>query len=558
MGQIQENSTMDFSEIQGNVIRNYRSNYAAYCFFNILTADGGRAWLQSMLFGVTYSKWPKKNGAFQRPPATLNIALSSSGLSALGVSKEDLESFPKEFREGMLARAVEILGDEPDPKSIKPQNGDKSKKLYKPKNWLPGFKSENPEEKIHALVIITAKQKKEFDEKLGRVQSDTAKYKGVVELKDIGVLGEALTGKREGDEHFGYKDGISQPFIEGTEEIFQDLPKKKRPPFPGQGTPVDVETWKAGDKKNPNKGELNNTDEFYKGDKTYWKHIKPGEIILGYQDEIGQTAQSPSNPALRNNGTYLVFRKLYQDVPAFRSFLQEKAYDIWKSKVKKYQRLLAAKLMGRWESGCPLILSPEKDNKNFNFEVPEKNNDFLYSQDKNGEVCPLGSHIRRTNPRDFLKDVPENWIKAKENRLHLNRHRIIRRGMPYGEPLPEGKTEEENENIPQSMRDTRGLVFVAFNANIGRQFEFIQQNWVNKGEFLGVDKNNRDPFIGMKHDGKATFSVQGEKVKFPFATNLQSFVIEKGGEYFFYPSRTALHGLADGKFSKNNNFPITT
>lgn len=546
MGQTQENSTMDFSEIQGNVIRNYRSNYAAYIFFNIQNEEGGRNWLEVLLSGVTFSKWPMKNGKFEKPSATLNIAFSSSGLSALGVSKKSLESFPKEFREGMLARAVEILGDEPDPESVKPQNADKSKKLYKPKNWLPGFKSEKAEEEIHALVIITAAQREKLDEHLGSFQTLTACCKGVEELKNIGVLGKALTGKREGDEHFGYKDGISQPFIEGTEEIFQDRPDKKRPPFPGQGTPV-TQSW-----------DPPLTDKQRKsGENGVWKHVKPGEFILGYLDELGHFPQSPTPPELGKNGTYLVFRKLYQDVPAFRNFLKEKAQQVWKSQAKKYQELLAAKIMGRWRSGCPLILSPEKDDKKYDIEVPHTNNDFLFAEDENGEICPLGAHIRRTNPRDSLKNVPDNWQEENKNKLHLNRHRIIRRGMPYGEPLPEGKTEDKC-NVPGSMIDTRGLVFVAFNANIGRQFEFVQQNWVNNGEFLGVDKNNRDPFIGMKHDGKATFSVQGEKVKFPFVTNLQSFVIEKGGEYFFYPSRTALHGLAEGKFSKNNNFPITS
>lgn len=508
----------NLSEIQGNVIRGYRPSFAKYLFFHIHDPAKGKAWLQAILSKVkiTYSQhW----GTGTKPLYTVNIAFSHSGLEALGLPPHVLTSFPEEFQEGMLDRAVKNLGDEPDgkPKDKKP-----------PKNWEPGFKKTKTK-KIHALVIITAREKANWDDgikKLKNLMKDGGFHPKVELLKDLSIDGNSLPEQKE---HFGFADGISQPFMEGTDALFKDLPKSKRLPFPGQGTPIIRNTWnqlKQG--------------EYVDGKDTTWKHLKPGEFILGYEDEFGEVALSPKHYDLRKNGTYLVFRKLEQDVKAFRDFLKKTSGKIWNKTNAETENLLAAKLMGRWESGCPLELSDKKDDPTFDYKNPKENNDFLYSNDKDGLKCPLGAHIRRTNPRDQLLKLEKDWMQPGKNLYHLNRHRIIRRGLTYGEPYAERSHEK------------RGLVFMAFNASISRQFEFLQEAWVNNGEFLGLDKTDRDPVIGKTHDTKTKLTVPG--ADFPFVNSLQRFVTERGGEYFFYPGRTALQKLATGDFQKPPSF----
>ncbi len=124
---------------------------------------------------------------------------------------------------------------------------------------------------------------------------------------------------------------------------------------------------------------------------------------------------------------------------------------------------------------------------------------------------------------------------------HLNRHRIIRRGLPYGEEYRGGRSD----------RGDRGVIFMAFNSSIGRQFEFLQSQWINSGEFLGLDKTDRDPFMGKRDDEIAKFTVPGAEN--PFAFDLQRFVTERGGEYFFYPSLTALQKISEGEFGTDSS-----
>ena len=180
--------------------------------------------------------------------------------------------------------------------------------------------------------------------------------------------------------------------------------------------------------------------------------------------------------------------------------------------------------MGRWQSGCPLVKSSDKDDEEIagNSEV---NNDFVYANDVNGEKCPLGSHIRRNNPRDSLSLGPNN------------RHRIMRRGITYGPPLPSDVESDQHD---------RGVIFMAINASISRQFEFLQQQWVNKGEFLGLDKQEKDPIIGSNNE-KGKFTIPGAPV--PFTYQLQDFVTTRGGDYFFLPGIKALKSLATVKFA---------
>ncbi|MGH7000797.1 MAG: Dyp-type peroxidase [Stellaceae bacterium] len=243
--------------------------------------------------------------------------------------------------------------------------------------------------------------------------------------------------------------------------------------------------------------------------------LKAGEFVLGYRDEIGGI-QMPQPEVLGRNGTYAVFRKLHQRVAVFRQYLNVNCAG------PEDEELIAAKMMGRWRSGAPLALCPFHDDPELGAD-PRRNNDFLYEQDDPaGFKTPGGSHIRRTNPRDASI--------AGVARIH----RMIRRGAVYGPPLPEGVLEDDGVD--------RGLMFAFVGAHLGRQFEFVQSEWINDGVFFGAG-DATDPIVGS-YDGETSFTVPRRPVRRRLL-GLRPFVVTRGGEYCFIPGLRALRWLAD-------------
>ncbi|MEV8637180.1 Dyp-type peroxidase [Streptosporangium sp. NPDC051023] len=243
--------------------------------------------------------------------------------------------------------------------------------------------------------------------------------------------------------------------------------------------------------------------------------LRAGEFVLGYRDELGGL-QTPQPEVLGRNGSYAVFRKLHQRVAAFRRYLRDN------STGPEDEELLAAKIMGRWRSGAPLALSPLHDDPGLGAD-PRRNNSFRYEQDDPaGFTTPGGCHIRRGNPRDAaVAGVP---------RLH----RMIRRGTAYGPPLPEGVLEDDGAD--------RGLMFAFIGAHLGRQFEFVQSEWMNDGVFFGAG-DARDPVIGS-NDGPGDFTIPRKPLRRCLRA-LPRFVVTRGGEYCFMPSLSALRWLGD-------------
>lgn len=251
------------------------------------------------------------------------------------------------------------------------------------------------------------------------------------------------------------------------------------------------------------------------GTNTREQPLAPGELILGYPDETGGLPPMPEPDVLGRNGTYVVFRKLHQRVADFRRFLKENA------RTRDEEELVAAKMMGRWRSGAPLALCPLHDDPELGAD-PRRNNDFVFADDPTGYKTPPGSHIRRANPRDASV--------AGVVRLH----RMLRRGTVYGPELPEGVLEDDGAD--------RGLMFAFIGAHLGRQFEFVQSEWINQGEFLGIG-DAKDPIAGA-HDVPGSLSIP----KRPIARRLNGlprFVVTRGGEYGFMPGLRALRWLAE-------------
>jgi Dyp-type peroxidase family len=451
---------IDLADIQGDILRAYGNRYdrTSYIFVGIDDAERGRAWLRGILPHVTTAEpWRGR-----RPDTTLNVAVTCSGLGALGVSKDVIETFSAEFRQGMAGRADE-LGDTDD---------------GAPEHW-----EENLGRGVaDVLLTINAQRDEDFERALAELQAGIEQSGlAVVHQTHARLLGDAR-------EHFGFADGFAQPAVEGVNEE----------KTPGGGVPE-----KDGG----------------------WRPLALGEFILGYEDEQSRDdprrgLPSAPDPPLGRSGTYMVWRKLHQDVAAFRRRLREAAAHYEGGDENR----LAAKVVGRWRSGTPLVTSPDWDDPGFRGTTPGAN-DFRYAeQDPEGRACPIGAHIRRANPRDGL---------GFEGRLSF-RHRIIRRGMPYGEALPAEETEDDGK--------PRGLVFVCFQASISRQFEGIQVQWLNDGNIfhLGHDKD----FLLGDAAGTGKMTVQGDPPY--FLAPQGSYVHTRGGEYLFVPGVTALAALADG------------
>src|SRR3954470_10963511 len=272
---------------------------------------------------------------------------------------------------------------------------------------------------------------------------------------------------------FGFKDGIGQPTVEGS----------GRPP--------------------------SNPEE---------RALKAGEIILGYPDETGELPPMPTADVLGRNGTYIVFRKLHTRVAAYRQYLRAK------SASRDEAALLGAKMVGRWQSGAPLAVSPERDDPELGAD-PQRHNDFLYGDDRRGLKWPPGAHARRANPRDAFDG---------DGAVDVRLHRMIRRATSYGPMLPEGVLEDDGAD--------RGIVFVFAGAHIGRQFEFVKTQWLNDGIFIGAPLE-KDPLVGA-NDGTGSFTVPARPIRRRLKA-LRPFVVTRGGEYCFVPGLRAMRWLAE-------------
>ena len=250
--------------------------------------------------------------------------------------------------------------------------------------------------------------------------------------------------------------------------------------------------------------------------------IKAGEFILGYESENGQPLGMPEPAALGKNGTFVVMRKYNSRVGCFNAFL--KAH----GETPEERELLAAKMFGRWRSGAPLTLSPDHDDPDLGAD-PQRNNDFTFKEDPKGRVVPLGCHMRRLNPRDseltLLTDV--------------NIHRIIRRSSTFGPVYSEDVAPEDD------AEGDRGLFFIFISARAYDTIEFMQQEWINRGNFVDLGEE-RDPIVGLhEDDGRFTIPQASARKRID---GVQTFNVMKGGEYLFMPSLSALKWLAAGSW----------
>ena len=434
---------LELADIQSGALHPRSTPYVGtYILIRIDDRRAGRELLRRLTPAIATATNPAHAGQ----EAWLSVALTFQGLKALGAPQDSLDSFPSQFQQGMASRAS-VLGD----------IGESS-----PEHWEKPFGTSE----VHLGMSALSPDKASLETVLARA------WKAYESMSGISVIWRldcyALPTEAE---HFGFRDGMGQPAIEGSG-------------IPGS---------------NPREAPL-----------------KAGEFFFGYRDETGDYPPTPRPEILGRNGSYVVFRKLHQRVAAFRQYLKANASSL------DEEELLAAKMMGRWRSGAPLALCPTRDNPELGADL-KRSNDFLFNDDDpKGLKTPLGSHIRRMNPRDsIVTGVP---------RLH----RMIRRGTSYGPLLAPGVLEDDGVD--------RGLAFVFVGAHLDRQFEFVQSEWVNDSRFFGLGGES-DPITGP-NDGTGTFTIPKQPIRRRLQ-GLPRFVVTRGGEYFFAPGLRALRWLAE-------------
>ena len=464
---------IELKDIQGFLTRDYK-NLACSKYFLLKVTDAmpAKKFLESIAGSITNAESPVGD-------TCLNIGFTSTGLRALGVNEKNLGSFSREFREGMVTpHRQRLLGDY-----------DSSD----PEKWNWGGPSNK---RIDIIVLLFGKDEATTNNHTIQLREKFSSS-GLLEVHYLD--GKTLPDERE---HFGFKDGISQPAIIGSGV-----------------TGINNDNIKAG--------------EFLMGYESEYNVYPDTALLIEEQGKVNLLADDADGSGLKDlgrNGTYFVLRQLKEDVDGFWNFLNEKTRREDGSLNPDESTFLAAKMMGRWPSGAPLIKFPDKDPGG-----SSDDNDFNYvDTDKYGLKCPFGAHVRRTNPRDQFEETgPEESLKL------TRRHRIMRRVRSYGENFTSSATHHD-------PAEEVGLLFGCFNADISRQFEFIQYTWANYPKFKQLYADP-DPFIGVRENPdpgtEQNFTIP-QATASKYITGLKSFVTVKGGSYFFFPSVTVVEYLS--------------
>jgi Dyp-type peroxidase family len=434
--------------IQGNVYPGFNKDEQAFLWLRFPAADSARAWLKETVpeltcAGAVFAFRALRAQLEMRPELAdlrstwVNVAFSRAGLQLLAPTPAG--TFPEPFEQGMAARAG-VLGDAPA-------------------DWSFGG---TPDTEAHALVVIGADTEADLLRALGVHRDRLARHGARDLFRKIfppACRGAKLPGEQRGHEHFGYRDGISEPPLDG---------------LPGTG-----------------------------------------DFVLGYPDTAGQA--SSSGPAWTRDGSYLVFRRLRQDVAGFHLALDALA----KSAGLKNRAQLGAKLFGRWPSGAKLV-DPIKE-IDPGTVAPAEYTAAEFAADPSGERVPRFAHVRKAHPHD-----------ANAGGLH---HRVLRRGIPYGTPL----AATEPNALPQDDGQDRGLLFAAYQVDLGRQYELVQR-WLNDRN-LPVPQTGQDPIAGQGEE-PARLVLRSSNTP-PAMFDMHHYVSMTGGGYFFTPSLSAVRFLAD-------------
>jgi len=510
---------LKLDDIQGNILAGFNKDHESFLFVNFPEGGDPKGWLAEIApdvastsevntFNELFKTVNERRGLEGTVKATwMNLAVSASGLSKLGVTAEELGSFSEAFRSGMAARAAET-GDEG---------------ANAPGNWIKPFGSPD----VHAVIILGSDSLADLDAAALHQIDRLGDHDLRLLYKQDGKVRTDLPGH----EHFGFKDGISQPGIRGF--------TPSNPNDPNEGQPGQDRLWPG---------------EFVLGYPEQKKPPPPPVPVPGppnYEAQAGAQAPTPTKsdvitepgetavngPAWAADGSYLVFRRLRQDVASFNKYVAETA-----AAEDRTPALVGAKLVGRYKTGCPLektkdeaaVVDPTDGDPSIadpTLLTDAKINNFEYGADEEGAIVPRAAHIRKSYPRD------EATIGGGE--ADTQTHRLLRRGIPFGEPYDSGAQTGSPQAGNAVFPLDRGLLFLCYQRSIEDQFEFVQRTWVDNPNFPDAG-DGEDPIIAQSKDPRTT-TVPG------FGNpnlSIPQFVTTTGGEYFFAPSLSALAKLA--------------
>jgi len=449
---------LPLEDVQGFVLRPYGRPALRVFLLRVESAPSAGRFLRSLVGGD--ASVPQLTSAapwVTKPNFCINVGFTYAGLAALKLHPQTLASFPAEFVAGAVNRAARV--------------GDVDESA--PEHWKGGLADAS---RIHTLLFVFAQS----DAILDNVSADLRTLFGKCPaFSEVSVQdGRALPGSVA---HFGYRDGLSQPTVEGGPR--------------------------------PSVAEVLPT-------------APAGEFLLGYPSQYDSfTYPVPQPRELGHNGTFLAFRILAQNCAAFEKFLVSAA-----TQTGLDPELIAAKLCGRWRSGVPLALSPQSADS---FLPLEQYNAFDYAptselpnanDDRRGYRCPIGSHVRRMNPRHSLV-AGNSGLKR----------RIMRRGLTYGPPYDPMNPDDGIE---------RGLLGLFIGVSLKDQFEFLMSDWANKATFAPGLRDTRDPINGDNSGPGATFLIPVEGQPPLELVGLSRFVTCRGAAYCFLPGITALKYVA--------------
>jgi len=466
-------------DIQGLVARGYGALKAAqFLLLEVEEAARARAYLQEI--AITDATEATEHVA-------IHVAFTRPGLEQLGVRERVLKTFAREFNEGMDHEVrARSLGDQGD---------------NDPGNWKWGH-----ETKPHALLLIYAKDEPTLESIVARERTAMKGAFRVMAVKST----TRLAGQKE---HFGWRDGISTPIIDGFGGK-DAVSASWTAPFP------------AG--------------EFVLGYKNEYEAYTESPTVALEDDPDGLLPVTPDKTAkdLGRNGSYLVYREMTQDVPAFWKYLADNSREAPIAERARSAIELGAKMVGRWPGGAPLISSPRADDPRH----AQHNAFTYYDRDRVGISCPLGAHIRRANPRDHLPSDHDD----EDSVQMVRKHQMIRRGRAFGPPLASSMEPRDFLATPPDGKE-RGLHFICLVGHIGRQFEFVQRAWINSPNFAALFKD-ADPIIGVHRpstDPNASdeFTCPTALVRRKYK-GLTQFTQLVGGAYFFLPGIQALRFIA--------------
>jgi len=542
---VRDEPVLAVGNIQGNLI-GFNKDHQTMIFLRISSIPDFKRWLNDLTpFIATAEEVLAFNRLFKsmrlrRKRETravratwINIAFSYHGLSQLNPEAATFRD--GSFRAGLSAQSAS-LGDPTDPA----HEGCAS-------NWVVG----GPGNEADLVLIVASDDADELRAEVARLE-DTIyaprTAEGLLGRSGVQVIhkqhGATLPPPHTGHEHFGFVDGTSQPALRGRLSADD----------------ADVLTLR----QNPK-----NRDQGKPGQDLVW----PGEFVFGYpaQDPLGEDPYQPgevaqAGPSWASDGSFLVIRRLRQDVPSFRQFLQSGAVQVGLD-----PKVFAAKCVGRWPSGAPILRASDADNQalgaddcannNFVFQRPTDPIHHGFNQsdldchdetfvpsagDPSGQKCPFGAHIRKVYPRDDVRAAasmpgyvqPDNALPLL-SAADTQTHRLLRRGIPFGPAFP---PPEDGQGADSG---DRGLLFVAYQTSIVRQFEFVTQNWVNNPNFKDGGAGH-DPIIGQNSadPGRARQFQVPQPNGAATVTTTTEWVVPTGGGYFFAPSISALGTLA--------------